>query len=349
MLPGARLLLALLLAAAPDVASAPPAVAPPARGLVIVLRPAVVDDLTATVLARVTGELSAARFRVLLMPMEATADPVQEVETVGAELAPAAAFAIGHVGQPSEQTVALWVCDRLARRTTIQRMAITRPSDTSTDAAVLAVEAIELIRISVQGLPHALPPPPAPAAPGDGSAGGHGTPPGPARGSIGIGPAALWDIGVGGPSWLAALTGEYRPTPAVAARAQLCAFSSDLTIAQGLARAAVRRELASVGVALRLASAGPLDGLVSGSLGFEHLHATGQAPSPAQTYSRDAWAAMLGAGAEARLHLAPHWALGLGAEALVTWPRVVLRFDNTETGAFLRPGLLVHGRIEAEF
>lgn len=172
-------LVAALLAATPGVAAPGAAPAPEplaSRGLVIVLRPAEVDEMTRMALARIHAELGAARFRVQVMPLDPARDPGPQVESVGYDAHPVAVFAIAHVTDRDGDTIAIWVSDRVGRRTTIQRMAI-RGENIKQDAEVLALQAIELIRISIAGLwpgpppaapPHpALPPPrpPAPAAP----------------------------------------------------------------------------------------------------------------------------------------------------------------------------------------
>ena len=114
-----------LVAAAYAVAAPPPAVeAPsPTRGLVIVLRPPEVDEMTRIALGRVTGELTAARFRVAIMPLDLGRDPGPQVEVVAPESNPVAVFAMTHISDRDGDTIAIWVCDRLGRRTTIQRMA----------------------------------------------------------------------------------------------------------------------------------------------------------------------------------------------------------------------------------
>jgi mRNA-degrading endonuclease toxin of MazEF toxin-antitoxin module len=48
-------------------------------GLVVVLRPIAPDDVTKMAIARITGELSAAGFRVLLQPLGPGAEPSCEV------------------------------------------------------------------------------------------------------------------------------------------------------------------------------------------------------------------------------------------------------------------------------
>jgi hypothetical protein len=158
----APILISLLAIAGDDMDSGAPQsrslpAAPPSRGLVIVLRPADVDELTRTALARVTGELTAAEFQTSFVTLDPSQDPTTQVETVAPESRAVAAFAIAHIGDPQGRTIAIWVSDRVGRRTSILRMAI-QGDDISHDAAVLAVNAIELIRVSLAGLWPAPPP-----------------------------------------------------------------------------------------------------------------------------------------------------------------------------------------------
>jgi hypothetical protein len=123
----------------------------PQRGLVIVLRPPDADETTRIALARVTGELAAARFRVTVLPLDPNQEPKHQVESIAPEANPVAVFAIAHITDPEGDTIAIWVCDRVGRRTAIQRMA-TRGDNIRQDAEVLALQAIELIRVSIGGL-----------------------------------------------------------------------------------------------------------------------------------------------------------------------------------------------------
>jgi hypothetical protein len=100
-----------------------------------------------------------------------------------------AAFAIAHFGEPNGRTIAIWVSDRVGRRTNIVRMEM-QGDDISQDAAVLALNAIELIRVSLAGLWPApsqvtTPAPPAPTP----------EPAQPPQFSIGLGMSAQQDLG----------------------------------------------------------------------------------------------------------------------------------------------------------
>jgi hypothetical protein len=174
-------LIAPLLAAvgAPSaVGPAPPVNAPlPQRGLVIVLRSPDIDEMTRIALARVTGELTAARFRVSVMWLDPSREPSPQVESVAPESSPVAVFAISHVMDSAGDTISIWVCDRVGRRTTVQRMAV-GGDNIRQDAEVLALKAIELIRGSIAGLwpaPRVAPATP-PAAAGPATATAAATP-----------------------------------------------------------------------------------------------------------------------------------------------------------------------------
>jgi hypothetical protein len=85
------------------------------------------------------------------MPLDPRREPSPQVESVAPEANPVAVFAIAHLAEHDGDTIAIWVYDRVGRRTTIERMAI-RGDNIPQDAEVLALEAIELIRVSISGL-----------------------------------------------------------------------------------------------------------------------------------------------------------------------------------------------------
>jgi hypothetical protein len=364
-MPGAGLLLVLLALpreAEPAGAGADTAVttvpAPAAGravtgGLVIVLRSIAPDELTQTALARVTGELSAARFRVLLLPLEAQANPAREVETVGADQEPVAAIAIARVHAAAGDAVAIWTCDRRTRRTTILRiqMSSTPPQR---QAAVLAVEAIELIRASVSGLDTALsvparPPPGPPPAPPVVSPPRSGATTGGSRLVLGLGGAAAWDVGLGGPAWSPVLWGGLRATRNLTISGRISALGSALKVTAPAGTADVHRDVAAVVLAWTFGRRGPLEGFLSLAAAIEQLRAEGAAPSPARASTATAWPVLGIAGAGVRLHVAEQLAIVAAAEGVLASRRLTLRFDDTESNSLSRPGVLLHGGIEASF
>jgi hypothetical protein len=322
-------------------------------GLVIVLRSIAPDELTQTALARVTGELSAARFRVLLLPLEAQANPAREVETIGADQDPVAAIAIARVHAAAGDAVAIWTCDRRTRRTTILRiqMSSTPPQR---QAAVLAVEAIELIRASVSGLDTALlvparPPPGPPSTPPVVSPPRSGATTGGPRLVLGLGGAAAWDVGLGGPAWSPVLWGGLRATRNLTISGRISALGSALKVTAPAGTAEVHRDVAAVVLAWTFGRRGALEGFLSLAAAIEQLRAEGAAPSPARAHTATAWPVLAIAGAGVRLHLTEQLAIVTAAEGVLGTRRLTLRFDDTESNPLSRPGVLLHGGIEASF
>src|SRR3954468_8476350 len=146
-----------------DAATSPPQPSIP-RGLVVVLRPPELTETMRLVLARITGELTAASFQVRVESLDAQRDPTQQIQAAVLDSDAVAAFALGG----SRDSLAIWIFERLGHRTTIQRVPVRRGGFTQ-DAKVLALKAVELIRASLADLwPEPAPAPvptPAPAPP----------------------------------------------------------------------------------------------------------------------------------------------------------------------------------------
>ena len=111
----------------------------PSRGPGLVLRPPNVDELTRTALTRVTASWRRP-FRVTIVPLDPRWIPPTQVETVASGVQPVVRVAIAHVTDSSDDTIAIWVCDRLGRRTTIERMTM-HGEKVSQEAEVLALGA----------------------------------------------------------------------------------------------------------------------------------------------------------------------------------------------------------------
>jgi hypothetical protein len=348
--PGA--IVALLLsagAALPMPAPAAPPAEQPSRGLVIVLRPTDVDERTRTALARVTGELTAAHFRVNVIPLDPTVDPAHQVETVSPESNAVAAFAIGHPADFGPDIVAIWVCDRLGRRTTIQRMAMHGDS-ISKDAEALALEAIELIRVSIAGLwPNPLhggtvdaapahQPPPAAPLPRDRVQLG-----------VGLGFAMLRDPALATSHWLATLTGSVIGTKGLGLRLSLAGLGTAETVSGPAGEASVRHQLASIGPIWRVA-AGPRVGVyLSVGLGFDRVVAHGTAVDMERARSPTAWVPAVDAAVAAAVSLGSGLSIAAEVQALAATRPLVVRIGDTETAEVARPALLIGARLQTTF
>lgn len=344
-------LLFVAVAAGPSGAAVGPAPTPtasPSRGLVIVLRPGDTDERTRTALARVTGELTAARFRVNVVALDPNDDPTHQVETVAPDSNAVAALAIGRPADAGPDIVAIWVCDRLGGRTTIQRMSMQGDS-ISTDAAALAVEAIELIRVSIAGLwpnlPHAgtLEPPPSTEV----------APPTKAAASVeralGFGVAVLRDPNLETSNWLGALSGQVWWPNGLGLRLTLAGLGPADTVQREAGSAAVRHQVASVGVAWMPWKGGRTRLSTALGLGFDYVAARGASPTAALARSESAWTMTVNAGATGAVRLGGGVFLAAEVAVLVATRPLVLTIGTEDTKAVVRPGLLLGVQLLTTF
>jgi hypothetical protein len=138
---------------------------------VVVLRGPTSNQATSEAAVRVEGELTAAGFRVKVLPF-ASNDTEGSLESAGREFSPVAAFAIFARSSDSDgRSVAeIWVTDRVRQKTVIQRAQLGHGNQ-NRESEILAVRAVELLKASLVELwapegastgPAALPAPPPP-------------------------------------------------------------------------------------------------------------------------------------------------------------------------------------------
>ncbi len=309
----------------------------PSRGLVIVLRPADVDELTRTALARVTGELTAAEFQTTLVTLDPSQDPTTQVETVAPESRAVAAFAIAHIGDPNGHTIAIWVSDRVGRRTSILHMAI-QGDNVSHDAAVLALNAIELIRVSLAGLWPA--PPQATTVPVKHAAEPAQRP----QFTIGLGIAAQQDWGLPSPQWMGSLMAMVTWPRGLGIKAEISGLGPALTLTGDYGTAAVHRQLASLGLTWTFLRRARVQSFLVASAGVAHLSAEGASTDSTRAFARSGsvWSALGAAGAAAAVRLTQRIWLGAELDGIVTVPPLVIRIDDHDYGPFSRPGVLAN-------
>jgi len=315
----------------------------PPRGLVIVLRPDDVDELTRTALVRVTGELTAAEFQTTLVTLDPSQDPTTQVETVAPESGAVAAFAIAHIGDPNGHTIAIWVSDRVGHRTSILRMAI-QGDDISHDAEVLALNAIELIRVSLAGL---WPTPPPAAAPPSRATEPSQRP----QVTIGLGIAAQQDVGLPSPQWMGSLMAMVTWPHGLGIRAAIDGLGPALTLTGNYGTAAVHRQLALLGLAWTFLRRARVQSFVVASAGVAHLSGEGSTSDPTRAVARSdaAWSALGAAGIAASVRLARMLWLAAELDGIATVPSLVIRVADTETKPFSRPGVLGHVGLHISF
>jgi hypothetical protein len=312
--------------------------------LVILLRPPSIDELTREALSRITGELAAARFRVIIFPLDTGVDPIEQVETVGRDLDPVAAFALVRGTAASAGSVDLWVSDRLAQRTTIQRMHV-QDGDVSRAAEVLAVESVEQIRVSMADLwPRPVPAPAAPRAAPSADAE-------PARASLGLGMGVLQDFRSGSPNpqWAPVARLAYGRPGGFALALALSGLGPASDLVEDAGTAQVRRATGWLAVVRSFRPGRVLQPFLSLGGGVDYLRAQGSAPDPTRAHTRLSWSALAAVGGGLAVAVAPHVALVLEVEGMMFWPPVVVRIGGQDAAPFDHPSVLVDAGLHATF
>jgi hypothetical protein len=324
--------LLLALQAAGSLPAAPLAGPPSSRGLVVVISPAAEDEVTRNAMARITGELAAAPFQVEMTPADPSADIMTEVESVGRDRAPVAAFAIVREGGERPGTVAVWVSNRITETTTVHRVMV-RGGDVDGAAAHLAVEAVEFVRASLAGLwPSARKPPPPEALPPP--------PPPPSRHlAVGVGVGLFRDFGTAPMFWEPSLSASLGIVDELALRMRLCGLgpSTEAETSAGPG-ARLQRAAATLGVVLGFRAGRTVQPLLSAAVGAHYLAADGMgAASPGLEHDVSFWSGLATVGGGVAVTLAPHVALTAEVEGMLIWPAVSVRVSDTDVVKIDRP------------
>jgi hypothetical protein len=324
------LLLALHATGTPP--ATPPSGQAPSRGLVVVISPAAEDELTRNAMARITGELAAAPFQVEMTPANPSADIMTEVESVGRDRLPVAAFAIVREGGERPGTVAVWVSNRITETTTVHRVMV-RGGDVDGAAAHLAVEAVEFVRASLAGLwpsPRKPAPPEPPPPP----------PPPPSRHlAVGVGVGLFKDFGTAPMFWEPSLTASLGVADELALRLRLVGLgpSTEAETSAGLG-ARLQRAAATLGLVLGFRSGRTVQPLLSAALGAHYLAADGMgATNPGLEHDVSYWSGLATLGGGVAITLAPHVALTAEVEGMLIWPAVSVRVSDAEVVRIDRP------------
>jgi hypothetical protein len=315
---------------------------PELEHLVVLLRPSGFDELTREALAHITGELAAARFRVVIVPLEPGVDARGQVDTVGGDLDAVAAFALVRDAGGAAGSIELWISDRLAHRTTIQQMHI-QDGDTSRAARLLAVESVELIRISLADLwPRPQPrPPPAPPPVSE--------PPPQGRVTLSLGIGMIEDFGASVRLWSPVVRAGYRWPGGLGLFAAARGFGSDVDLAETDGTARVGRDAGWLGVSYTFRVGRRIQPVVMAGSGLERLHAEGSSATMAPAHTLTSWFGLGALGAGVSATLVPHLALVLDVEGMLVLPPAVVRIGSVDAARFDRPSLLVDGGVRASF
>ena len=336
--------------------------------LVVVLRPSDLDDTMRTVLARVVGELAAARFQVQVGLLDLVQDPAQQLEAAVSQSRVLAAFAI----EGGRDTLTIRVFDRASHVASIQRIEV-RQGDIARDAQALALEAVEWVRVSLANswpMPPSTPPPTSPASPPPtaprappvpaapvtvigaetpqaGSSGpGLRRPPV----SVGLGIALLRDLGLSSSHWMASLHAEVRASSRLAVHARFAGLGPSTTVAAPDGSATMDRQIGSLGGAWYLWTGTRADLHVTAAIGAEHVSARGTASDPTRgAHEGSAWSPLVLSGLGATVHGGPHVAAWARLDGAWAWSPLQFRIGSALTDPLSRPAILGDLGVQVTF
>jgi hypothetical protein len=321
-------------------------------GTVILLRQANPDAVTIEATARVDGELAAAGFEVVVMPL-AGDDALGELESAGRERKAVAAFAIFvHPFEGGTSVAEIWVSDRIRQKVVIQN-AVLHETDRGRGSEVLAVRAVEILRANLADLweppPSPAPAPPPPPAPPPAPLATIDTPrsrPAFASGlGGGVGMGAIESFQSSGSSWSPELTASYGWPHGLSLRVTLAGLGPDLTFAATSGSAAAQRQLAWLEAVKTWWPRAAIVPFVTAGAGAQHVRVAGAGAAPYEGHTSSAWSALTTVGAGAAIPLVATLSLVVEGRALATWPPTVVQIAGADAGRIGTPSLLADGSL----
>lgn len=335
--------LALLtaIALANSAATAPKVAAtPPWRGLVVVLVSPTDDDVTRNALARITGELAAAPFRTITLPIDPDSDVLSQIERAGDEQSATAAFAIVRDRDPGSGRVTIWVSSRMTGTTTIRRMPV-EGGYVDRSATRLAVESVELIRASLAGLwpsPPVAPPPEtcAPAAP-----------PGP-RVAVALSVGRMTDFGDAPAFWAPQLAASWSRHDGLGVRVTASGFGPGADVSSASGSVHIERAIGTLGLVRSLRSDRTVQPTFGIAAGVQRLAVHGTSP-PQLAHDSSAFSALAMASVGIAVAFGARVAAFAEADMTMVWPASKVRIADADAAIFDGPSLFTHLGLRATF
>src|SRR4051794_30462452 len=306
---GMALLIAIALAnsaaAAPKVAATPPW-----RGLVVVLVSPTDDDVTRNALARITGELAAAPFRTITLPIDPDSDVLSQIETAGDEQSATAAFAIVRDRDPRSGRVTIWVSSRVTGTTTIRRMPV-EGGYVDRSATRLAVESVELIRASLAGLWPSRPVARAPET---------FTPAAPVpRVAVALSVGRMTDFGDAPAFWAPQLAAAWGRPDGIGVRSTASGFGPGADVSSDSGSVHIGRTIVTLGLVRSLRSDRTLQPPFGVAAGVQRLTVHGTSP-PQLARDATAFSALAMASVGIAVAFGPRVAAFAEADTTMVWP-----------------------------
>jgi hypothetical protein len=339
----------------------PPAVAP----AVIVLRPPGADEAATEAAARVEGELGAAGFRVVDLPLtEEVRTAIESAGLGGSGLRPIAAFAI--VVEPAEDAggtpvAEIWISDRIRQRTVIQRMSLDAASRPR-GAEILAIRSVELLKASLAEywLPSQAPPPPAPLPPAPAAPPPPPAPPRPERPAVRDAPlSAILGVEIGAgmiataanpsPVWTPVVKLSHGFGAHLVAGVDLRGFGPPGQLANAEGTAKVDLQVAGVEGMITPWPRAVVVPFACLEAGAQHVRITGTGVAPYSGTTTDTWSAWTAAGAGAAIPIAG-WIHGSAdVLAALAWPQTGVHIAGADVGRIGGPSIVLDAGLVGTF
>jgi hypothetical protein len=322
-------------------------VATPARAAhsrVALVGPAQPDALIAEVTSRMSAELAASGFDVVLVPPPDDGNVRSAVELARSEPGVVATFAV--VGLGRQAAVDVWLSERITGKTIVKRLD-SGPASTGRGPTVLAIRAVELLRASL--LETVVPPAdPAAASPAplppevshfveNRSRDTRRDGPWPGVASFDAGIRGMNGFGGLGPSLSPLVRFAYAVRRDTFLRATLNGPTLGFEIKTASGSATARQELGLFELVYAIPVSPSVMLLASGGAGVYHLQVQGSALPPYGASSPQLWSALFDAGLGSAFRISEHSALVLDVHALATLREAWVVFADGESRTSGRP------------
>ncbi|HYO94252.1 MAG TPA: hypothetical protein VER33_07055 [Polyangiaceae bacterium] len=327
-----------------------PARADTQRRVVLLDRPAA-SDLDTEVVARIRGELTAAGFEVMVLPVSPELEARVAVETAADELKPVLVVVLAQSidVESGEHVLEVWLSDRVLRRTLVQRLHID-PAQASGGASRLAVQVVELLRarhaelfIRSQEAPAAAPPAVqkaevVEAAPAT-------------RATLALGGGFLNDFQELGGVWVPLLrVGALLPHVGgrllqLEARASLSTFAQETHLLAAPGAVRVQQQFGMAEAVVHLGVNLRVQPVLSVGMGVYNVDLSGDAPVGYRSSSRRTWSMLTAAGGGVWVRPVPWLACAAEAQLLTAWSKTVVRVLGDEVARAGEPMLLLSGAL----
>jgi hypothetical protein len=325
------------------------------RARVALVRTAAEDALLSEATTRLSAELAALGFEVVIVDPAPGGDARASAEAANLSPRPFATLSLSHEGAAAAADV--YVEERLATDSTIRHVEVTDVSR-ERGPSVLAVRAVELLRASLletalaearqakeaqehaqdarhEQEPGPKPPPSQPKPPAPErreeeppSLPAPPLPPVPTGVRAELGVAMLSSLHGAGPAFAPVLRVGYA-TDQLGGRISVIAPAFGSTVNGDAGSASVRQELAVAEFTASFPRASRLAAVVSAGGGVQHAHVRGkEAAAPFAAASGDTWAAVGIAGAGVSIRLGERAGLLLDGQALFRTPALVVRVGD---------------------